>query len=200
MTSIPDPEAEAGDPAELSSAERHQPAAPGAGAAADSAVERRTVPLFAEELQVERREREGRVRVRKVVHEDLASVDEELREESVRVERVPVQRLADGIPGIREEGDVLVVPVLEERLVVEKRLFIVEELRISRHSTTRRAPQQVKLRREEVIVERLDPETQEWRAVEIPLQAAASRRDGPDRSLSGASAPTAPKPGRADEA
>jgi stress response protein YsnF len=125
------------------------------------------------------------VRVRKIVHEETAHVDEAVREERVSVERVPVHRLAEGTPGVRHEGDVMIVPVLEERLVVEKRLFIVEELRITRQASTRSEPQELKLRREEVVVERLDPRTQEWTAIDSGLQPTGS-------------APTGPRTGRSD--
>ena len=35
-------------------------------------------------------------------------------------------------PPPRQDGDTLVISVVEERLVIEKRLFVVEELRITR--------------------------------------------------------------------
>jgi stress response protein YsnF len=46
------------------------------------------------------------------------------------------------------------VPVLEEVLVVEKRLVVREELRITRRRTEERKPHRVKLLSEEVSVER----------------------------------------------
>jgi hypothetical protein len=45
---------------------------------------------------------------------------------------------------------------VEEVLVVEKQLFLKEEIHITMQQTEVRQPQKVKLRREEAIVERLE--------------------------------------------
>lgn len=114
------------------------------------------IPVFVEELDVRKRTVEtGRVRVTKTVHERQELVDEPLIEERVVVERVPVGRIVDAEPAVRREGDILVVPVLEEVLVVEKRLLLKEEIRITRTRVEARHPQQVTLRSEEAAVERL---------------------------------------------
>ncbi|HZN03360.1 MAG TPA: DUF2382 domain-containing protein [Candidatus Polarisedimenticolia bacterium] len=130
-----------------------------------------TVPLLEERLAVERRVVEtGRVRVRLSTATKDAMVRETLRGERVEVDRVPVGREVTEAPVVREEenGTVLVVPVLEEVLVVERRLVLKEELRIRRVSTTEIIEQTVALRQQAATVERLltavpqdgsDPET-----------------------------------------
>ena len=60
---------------------------------------------------------------------------------------------------MRHEGDVTIIPLIEEVLVVEKRLLLREEIRVSRRKTTVNNPQVYTLRREDVQVER-DDETQ----------------------------------------
>ena len=55
---------------------------------------------------------------------------------------------------MREEGDTTIIPVIEEVLVVEKRLFLKEEIRIRRTQTTQLHEETVTLRREEVVIER----------------------------------------------
>jgi len=132
----------------------------------------RVIPLIAETLHVERRTLEGVVRVRKLVHEQPVEVDETAREERLTVRRVPVGRAVDAAPAIRQEGDVTIVPVLEERLVVEKRLVLVEELHLTRETRTQRVPQRLSLRREQLVVERLDPRTQEWSVLDAPITPA----------------------------
>jgi uncharacterized protein (TIGR02271 family) len=114
------------------------------------------IPVVAERLEVGRRVTEtGVVRLRKLVHERDELVDQEVTRETVQVERVPVGRVVDGPVAIRQEGDTIVVPVLEEVLVVERRLVLKEEVRIVRQRVTERAePQRVTLRREEIVVER----------------------------------------------
>ena len=82
-----------------------------------------------------------------------------LEDVSVEVERVPVGRYVDAAEEPRVDGDLTVLPVYEERVVVEKRLFLVEEVRIRRRRVAREAEVPVELRRQVAEVERLPPET-----------------------------------------
>ena len=117
---------------------------------------RAVVPVVAEELVVGKREVEaGRVRVTKLVHEEQRVVDQPLTAEDVVVERVAVNRVVEGPVEVRQEGDTMVVPLLEEVLVVEKRLILREEVRITRRRTETHHPQTVTLRKEDVKVERI---------------------------------------------
>ena len=133
------------------------------------------VPVIEEELQVGRRRVEtGGVRVTKKVHEREEVIDEPLLKEEVEVERVSVNRVVDGPVEVRHEGDVMIVPVLEEVLVVEKRLVLKEELRVTRRRVETRNPQRVTLRAEEVSVERLGGLGQNESEDEGRLKSAAS--------------------------
>lgn len=126
-----------------------------------STQERLVVPLIEEQLRVHRRKVEaGRVRVRKRVHEREEVVDEPLMQEDVEVERVPVNRPVDGPVPVRYEGDTMIISLLEEVLVVEKRLILREELHVTRHRTEIRDVQRVTLRTEEGLVERLPPKSE----------------------------------------
>lgn len=121
-------------------------------------AERVTVPVVEERLNVGTRVREtGRVRLSKRVETHEEIVDEPLLREEVEVERVPVGRYVDAPPPVREDGATTVIPVLEEVLVVEKRLLLKEELHVTRRKTEARDPQRVQLRSEHVEVERLAP-------------------------------------------
>jgi uncharacterized protein (TIGR02271 family) len=124
----------------------------------ESTDESYVVPVVEEVLDITRRETEiGRVRVHKQVHERTERVDEPLLRDEVTVTRVPVNRVITEPAAARQEGDTLIVPVYEELLVVEKRLLLVEEVHITRHTHETHQPQDVTLRREEVVVERLAP-------------------------------------------
>jgi uncharacterized protein (TIGR02271 family) len=114
-----------------------------------------TVPVIEEELHVQKRQVEtGRTRITKTVHEREEVVDEPLLREVVAIERVPIQRLVEGPPpSVRYEGDTLVIPLLEEVMVVEKRVMLKEELHVRRQQTSVRDPQRVTLRSEEVTIE-----------------------------------------------
>ena len=117
------------------------------------------IPLAAEELEVGRREVvTGRVRIRTAVESREELVDEPLSREVVEVERREIGRLVDAgeeSPRVREEGDLIIVPVLEEVLVVEKRLRLKEELVLRRVRTEERHQEAVTLRREVAVVERV---------------------------------------------
>ncbi|HET6520589.1 MAG TPA: DUF2382 domain-containing protein [Geminicoccaceae bacterium] len=119
--------------------------------------DRETIPLVEERAVVRKEKRiTGAVRLRTVVHEDEEVIDEPLRAEEVEVERVPLDHWVEAPVPVRQEGDTTVITLLREELVVEKRLRAVEEVRVTRRRTTRRASERVTLRREEAIVERLD--------------------------------------------
>ncbi|HTN83066.1 MAG TPA: DUF2382 domain-containing protein, partial [Sorangium sp.] len=115
------------------------------------------MPVVAQELEVTKRTIEsGRVRITKQVHERVEAVAEPLERERVFVERVAVNRVVTEPPATRQEGDTLIVPVVEEVLVVEKRLVLKEELHITRvRSVEMSPPERVTLRSEDVQVERV---------------------------------------------
>lgn len=116
------------------------------------------IPVIMETAEVARRRLEkDRVKVTKKVYEREELVDEPTISEEVQIERVPVNRQVDQAPEVRYEGETMIIPVLEEVLVVEKRLVLKEEVHVTRRQKTNRDPQRVKLRSEEVKVERRSP-------------------------------------------
>jgi stress response protein YsnF len=119
------------------------------------------IPVLREEAQVHRvLEHTGTVRVRKVVHEDAVPVSAEGYREVVETTRVPVNQIVQAVEAPRDLGDMLVIPVYEERLV--RQLVLVEEIHVRRRRETFEHTTATSLRREEVIVERLDLVTQQW--------------------------------------
>lgn len=115
-----------------------------------------TVPVIVEEIEVQKQLVEtGKVRITKIVHEREAIVDEPLCREEVEVERVPIQRLVDGPIPVRYEGETMIVSIMEETLVVEKRLMLKEELHVRKRRLEAHQPQKVTLRSEEAHVERI---------------------------------------------
>jgi uncharacterized protein (TIGR02271 family) len=117
------------------------------------------VPVVAEQLEVQKRKVEGGgVRIRKTVTEREEVVDEPLMREEVQVRRVPVNRVVDGPVPVRHVGNTMIVSLLEEVLVVEKRLMLKEELHITKEEVESYRPQRVRLRTEEAVIERVDDE------------------------------------------
>jgi len=116
------------------------------------------IPVVEEQLEVSRERVEtGRVRISKTVEAREVVVDDPLKRETVRVEHVPFNQVVTGeVPKVREEGDVTVIPILEERVVTRTELVLVEEVRIHRDRSEYHDPQRVTLRKEVVAVERFD--------------------------------------------
>jgi uncharacterized protein (TIGR02271 family) len=110
------------------------------------------VPVIAEHAHVEKVERTlGRVRVHKRVVRSAESVDVDLARDVVAVERIPRDVELASPPQVREEGDTVVIPVVEE--VVVKRYRVVEEIRVTKRRTTEHRRVDVTLAREEPEIE-----------------------------------------------
>jgi uncharacterized protein (TIGR02271 family) len=117
------------------------------------------IPVAEERVRVDKRVvTTGKVRVDKRVRTEPVRLEEALKEEDVIVERVPVDRFVDEAPGPRQEGDTWVLPLVEEVLVVQRRLRVREEVRIRRKVTTHREVVTTTRRIEEADVERRGPD------------------------------------------
>lgn len=115
------------------------------------------IPVVEERLKVGRRIRETQtVRIHKKVHERQETVDEPTIHERVEVERVTVNRPVDEVEDSRYEGETLIIPVYREELVLQKRLVLTEEIRITKRREKESNPQQITLREQEVEIERQD--------------------------------------------
>jgi uncharacterized protein (TIGR02271 family) len=116
-----------------------------------------SVPVIEEELEVGKRRVEGdRVSVRTVPRERTEVVEQPLESMEVEIERIAIDRQIDTAPDIRNDGDTTIIPVVEERLVVEKRLFLREEIHVHRRRVVTQFRQNVTLRSQDVVVERRD--------------------------------------------
>jgi uncharacterized protein (TIGR02271 family) len=100
----------------------------------------------------------AKVRIVKKVHEEEATVDTSAKSEVVKVERVPIEKYVEAAPEIRYDGNTMIVPVVQEVVVVQKRLLLVEEVHITKTTTSTPDEKTMPLKREEVIVERVTTE------------------------------------------
>jgi uncharacterized protein (TIGR02271 family) len=117
------------------------------------------LPLLAEEVAVTKRVVEtGRVQVARITHEREQLIDELLAQQTAEIERVRIGQPVETMPAVREEGDTIVIPIVEEMLVVERRLFLKEEVRVRRVRSTERHQESVTLRHHEAVVTRLPVE------------------------------------------
>jgi len=123
----------------------------------DSSV---TLPIHREELRVGTRTVDtGRgVRLDKSVVEQPYQIEETLFHDEVEVKHIPIDKIValTEAPSARYEGETLIVPILEEILVVEKRLRIKEEIHIIKKKHEERYSQTVLLKSEQVFVEHFD--------------------------------------------
>ena len=132
-------------------------------------IEDPKLTLLEEELTVGKEAVEtGRLRVSKQTHTREASIDENLLSEHADIERVPVGRQVFEMPLIRQEGDTTIVPIVEEVLHTERRLFLKEEIKITRRRTTEQFHDRVTLRYQEAVI------TRAQRATE-PVDAASTK-------------------------
>ena len=113
--------------------------------------------LLEENAVVSRRVVAGQtVRVSTTTLLDEHLVVEVLADETVEVERVPVGRVVEAAPEIRQDGDVTIIPVMEEVLVLERRLVLKEEVRIRRVRTTQPHRETVQLRQQVASITRAE--------------------------------------------
>jgi stress response protein YsnF len=119
------------------------------------------IPIIEEEAHVEKRSTTERVRVHMTTETEQVLVQDVVSREHIEVTHVPVGREVVVAPPVRTEDGTTIVPVLEERLVVERRLFLVEEIHIRKTTHEERVELPAELRRTRVDVERDDPMTQE---------------------------------------
>jgi uncharacterized protein (TIGR02271 family) len=113
------------------------------------------VPLHTEELSVTRRRVTGdTVRVSTATREREQLIDEELTHHRVEIERVVIDRVVDAVPPVREEGDVTIVPIVEEVVVIERRLVLKEEVHMRRVRVIARHRETVTVREQEAVITR----------------------------------------------
>jgi uncharacterized protein (TIGR02271 family) len=115
------------------------------------------IPVIEEELETGTRAvKTGGVRVDKHVEKRIRRVSAPLLHEDVEVRRVPVNREVTEVPKARRHGDTIIVPVVEEEMVVTKRLVLKEEIHLVKRRTRDRVVKEVELEREHAEVKRLD--------------------------------------------
>lgn len=113
------------------------------------------IPIIEERAFVDKEVVEtGKVIISKRISEHEEIIDEPLLREQVSVERVAVNQFVEEHPEIRHDGDTMIIPVVEERIVVSKRLFLVEELRVKKQVIESHQPQKITLLKSEIDVKR----------------------------------------------
>ncbi len=115
------------------------------------------IPVLEETATIKRRKvAGGKTVVRTVVETENRLLRETLEGQRVDVERITIERVVNVEPEVRTEGDVTIIPIVEERLIVEKQLILVEEIRVHRHATSEAVEVPITLRKQRAVVEAVD--------------------------------------------
>lgn len=110
--------------------------------------------LAAEAVVVSKRVRRTLVRASRTTSLRDEAVEADLNHEQIVVERVAIGRIVDAVPPVRQDGDVTIMPVVEEEVVMVRRLILKEEVHLRRVRTTVPFAETVSLRRHTVSVTR----------------------------------------------
>lgn len=134
-----------------------------------------TVPVIEEEVVTgTRKVKTGSVRIHKKVERTRRNVDVPVTRDTVEVTRRAINQVITDVPQVREEGDTLIIPVLEEEIVVSKRLMLKEEIHVRRIRTTGTVSKEVSVGREVASVERVDADGNVVPTAPAPVSGAAS--------------------------
>jgi uncharacterized protein (TIGR02271 family) len=116
----------------------------------------RKIPVIQEKLVVTKELIEtGKVLISKQVLEEEALLEVSISHDEVLVERKIINQYVDSAPpAVRQEGDVTIVSVVKEVLVVEKRLMLVEEIHIKKEQLHENTTISETLRKEEITINR----------------------------------------------
>lgn len=117
------------------------------------------LPVMEERLTITKdRRMTGRVRVSTTTETIDSTLPVELSGTEVHVVRVPIDRRIDEVPEITTSGELTIIPVVEERMVMTRELYLREEIHIRRidFQDTQKVP--VSVRRQTAHVEHLEPD------------------------------------------
>lgn len=117
------------------------------------------IPVIEEQLRIDKKVvQTGTVSISKEIREEDVEIETPVIRELVDIEHVPINQYIEKPPEIRHEGDTMVIPVLREEVVVTKRWLLVEEIRVTKSKAQAPDSQVVKVRKEEVIFNRIADE------------------------------------------
>jgi uncharacterized protein (TIGR02271 family) len=114
-----------------------------------------TIPIVEEYATVSTKTVEkSRVLITKKVDDRQETVHLVSSHDETDVERVTLNRIVDTPPVVRYEGDTMIIPVVKEVAVVEKKLMLTEEIRVTRRKVQTQESVPVTLRKERIDIVR----------------------------------------------
>ncbi len=115
-----------------------------------------SIPVVEESIELDKELIEkGATRFIKKVDEETVEIPLTSRTFQYSVERIPVnQYVEQPPPGIRYEGKTMIISIIEEEAVIQKRLKLVEELHVTSSEVETTTNAEVNLKKERIIIER----------------------------------------------
>ncbi len=95
----------------------------------------------------------GKVRITKKVETEEEKVKVVVKNEEINIERIAINEYADETPEIRQSGDTMIIPVIKEVAVVQKKIFVIEEIRVTKKTHHTEEERTVQLQKEKVNIE-----------------------------------------------
>lgn len=119
------------------------------------AKETEKIPVIEEQVFIGKQEvTTGKVIIAKTIEEQEKELTLTTMREHCEVNRVPAGYYVDDIPDVRYEGDTMIIPVLREEAVVVKKIYLVEELHVTRTKEESTETRKVMVRKENFDVSR----------------------------------------------
>ncbi|WP_052118338.1 DUF2382 domain-containing protein [Erwinia oleae] len=116
-----------------------------------------SMPLSEEQVEIStERQVDGKVTLTRSTRYAEELVQTELNRDEVQIKHIAINEpVADDYSAVpRQEGDVLIIPVIEEQVEIIRRRIIKEEIHIIKRRTTETFKQNVTLRHQEVKIEK----------------------------------------------
>ena len=113
-----------------------------------------TIPIVKEYITVDKEVHETKIEVSKRVSEETKTLNIPLVHEGYEVKHVTVNKIVDEPPPVRNEGDTVIIPVVREVVIVQKKYEVVEEIHMIKQKTTIPHIQEITLLKEEVQIKR----------------------------------------------
>ncbi|WP_333855420.1 DUF2382 domain-containing protein [Leclercia sp.] len=121
----------------------------------DDEKKRDTVTLAEERVELSTKKVvDRRVRITRATRVDEKNITAELTQQNADIKRIAKNEVveAQNIPQIRQEGDVTIIPIIEERVEIIKHYVLTEEIHVIKKRSTERHQEIITLRSQEIII------------------------------------------------
>jgi len=121
-------------------------------------MEERVIPIIEEQLRIDKKIiKKARYTFDKEVAEEQVELNIPLNQEHITIEKKEINQYVETAPpAVRYEGDTMIISVLREEAVIVKKLMLVEELHVTRHSSEEMHSSTHTVRKEKIIINKIE--------------------------------------------